>query len=78
MCLCLYILAYVNQEQDVLRLGDKGSSTDFMHPMADKMADFALETQGQKHLHVTEARNTEILISPLSAQSTCFPLCVCV
>ncbi|XP_018537937.1 uncharacterized protein LOC108887164 isoform X3 [Lates calcarifer] len=34
------------KEQDVLRLGDKGSSTDFMHPMADKMADFALETQG--------------------------------
>ncbi|GLD63897.1 SUN domain-containing protein 2 isoform X1 [Lates japonicus] len=34
------------KEQDVLRLGDKGSSTDLMRPMADKMADFALETQG--------------------------------
>ncbi|XP_029360352.1 uncharacterized protein sun2 [Echeneis naucrates] len=33
-------------EQDALRLGDKGSSTDVARPIADKMADFALETQG--------------------------------
>ncbi|XP_019958172.2 uncharacterized protein sun2 [Paralichthys olivaceus] len=34
------------KEQDVLRLGDKGSGSDFGGPVADKMADFALETQG--------------------------------
>ncbi|XP_047434024.1 uncharacterized protein LOC125003842 isoform X1 [Mugil cephalus] len=34
------------QEHDVMRLGDKGSCTDCGRPMADKMADFALETQG--------------------------------
>ncbi|XP_035035450.1 uncharacterized protein sun2 [Hippoglossus stenolepis] len=34
------------KEQDVLRLGDKGSDADLGRPMADKMADFALETQG--------------------------------
>ncbi|XP_023286967.1 uncharacterized protein LOC111673437 isoform X1 [Seriola lalandi dorsalis] len=34
------------KEQDALRLGDKDSITDFGRPVADKMADFALETQG--------------------------------
>ncbi|XP_040892843.1 uncharacterized protein si:dkey-92f12.2 [Toxotes jaculatrix] len=34
------------KEQDLFRLGDKGGGTDFGRPMADKMADFALETQG--------------------------------
>ncbi|XP_040002748.1 SUN domain-containing protein 1 isoform X2 [Xiphias gladius] len=34
------------KEQDILKLGDKGSGTDLGRPMADKMADFALETQG--------------------------------
>ncbi|CAB1436106.1 unnamed protein product [Pleuronectes platessa] len=34
------------KEQDVLRLGDKGINADLGRPMADKMADFALETQG--------------------------------
>lgn len=33
-------------EQDALRLGDKGSCSDCRRPVADKMADFALETQG--------------------------------
>ncbi|XP_044042997.1 SUN domain-containing protein 2-like isoform X2 [Siniperca chuatsi] len=40
-----YVL-HVNQEQDAIRLGDKGSYSDCGRPMADKMADFALETQG--------------------------------
>ncbi len=43
----------VNQEHDAIRLGDKGSCSDCGRPMADKMADFALETQGWEHLHVT-------------------------
>ncbi|XP_076584359.1 uncharacterized protein sun2 [Chaetodon auriga] len=34
------------KEQDALRLADKGSCSDCGRPMADKMADFALETQG--------------------------------
>lgn len=34
------------KEQDAVRLGDKGSCSDCGRPMADKMADFALETQG--------------------------------
>ncbi|KAG7485701.1 hypothetical protein JOB18_016019 [Solea senegalensis] len=34
------------KEQDVLRLGDKVSDADCGRPVADKMADFALETQG--------------------------------
>ncbi|XP_008298893.1 uncharacterized protein sun2 isoform X2 [Stegastes partitus] len=34
------------KEQDAIRLADKGSCTDCGRPMADKMADFALETQG--------------------------------
>ncbi|XP_078131052.1 uncharacterized protein LOC144533503 isoform X3 [Sander vitreus] len=34
------------KEQDAIRLGDKGASPDCGRPMADKMADFALETQG--------------------------------
>ncbi|XP_028272163.1 SUN domain-containing protein 2 [Parambassis ranga] len=34
------------KEQDAIRLADKGSCSDCQHPMADKMADFALETQG--------------------------------
>nr|XP_020500150.1 SUN domain-containing protein 2 [Labrus bergylta]XP_020500160.1 SUN domain-containing protein 2 [Labrus bergylta] len=34
------------KEQDAIRLRDKGSSPDCGRPMADKMADFALETQG--------------------------------
>ncbi|XP_071360239.1 uncharacterized protein sun2 [Trachinotus anak] len=34
------------KEQDALRLGGKSSGTDFGRPMADRMADFALETQG--------------------------------
>lgn len=34
------------REQEALRLGDKGSCSDCGRPMADKMADFALETQG--------------------------------
>uniref|UniRef100_A0A8D0D363 SUN domain-containing protein 1-like n=1 Tax=Sander lucioperca TaxID=283035 RepID=A0A8D0D363_SANLU len=34
------------KEQDAIRLGDKGASSDCGRPMADKMADFALETQG--------------------------------
>lgn len=34
------------KEQDALRLADKGSCTDCGRPMADRMADFALETQG--------------------------------
>ncbi|XP_070783098.1 SUN domain-containing protein 2 [Enoplosus armatus] len=36
----------VNQEQDAIRPGDKGSCSDCGRPVADKMADFALETQG--------------------------------
>uniref|UniRef100_UPI0037E99014 SUN domain-containing protein 1 isoform X2 n=1 Tax=Semicossyphus pulcher TaxID=241346 RepID=UPI0037E99014 len=34
------------KEQDAIRLGDKASCSDCGRPMADKMADFALETQG--------------------------------
>ncbi|XP_036966403.1 uncharacterized protein si:dkey-92f12.2 [Acanthopagrus latus] len=34
------------REQDAIRLADKGSCSDCGRPMADKMADFALETQG--------------------------------
>ncbi|XP_041789257.1 SUN domain-containing protein 1 isoform X3 [Chelmon rostratus] len=34
------------KEQDALRLADKGSCSDCGRPTADKMADFALETQG--------------------------------
>ncbi|KAM4594875.1 uncharacterized protein V3H82_002476 [Fundulus diaphanus] len=34
------------REQDVIRLGDKGDCTECRRPIADKMADFALETQG--------------------------------
>ncbi|XP_051802068.1 uncharacterized protein sun2 isoform X2 [Acanthochromis polyacanthus] len=34
------------QEQDAIRTADRGSCTDCGHPMADRMADFALETQG--------------------------------
>ncbi|KAM4612425.1 SUN domain-containing protein 2-like [Polymixia lowei] len=34
------------QEQDVSRPGDKGSCLDCGRPIADKMADFALESQG--------------------------------
>ncbi|XP_013870983.1 SUN domain-containing protein 2 isoform X3 [Austrofundulus limnaeus] len=34
------------KQQDVIRLADKGSCTECGRPMADKMADFALETQG--------------------------------
>lgn len=34
------------KEQDALRLRDKGCSADSGRPMADKMPDFALETQG--------------------------------
>ncbi|KAK2817393.1 hypothetical protein Q5P01_025584 [Channa striata] len=33
-------------EHDAVRLVDKGGCSDCGHPMADKMADFALETQG--------------------------------
>ncbi|XP_074486954.1 uncharacterized protein LOC141765034 isoform X1 [Sebastes fasciatus] len=33
-------------EQDAIRLGDKGSCSDCGRPMADKIADFALEPQG--------------------------------
>lgn len=38
-------------EQDAVRLGGKGRP-DGGHPIANKMADFALETQGRKHLTV--------------------------
>lgn len=34
------------REQDIIRLGEKGGCTDCGRPIADKMADFALETQG--------------------------------
>lgn len=34
------------REQDAIRFGDKGSCSDCGRPMADKMPDFALETQG--------------------------------
>nr|XP_046229049.1 uncharacterized protein sun2 [Scatophagus argus]XP_046229058.1 uncharacterized protein sun2 [Scatophagus argus] len=34
------------KEHDAVRLADKGSCSDCGRPMADKMADFALETQG--------------------------------
>ncbi|CAG5928794.1 unnamed protein product [Menidia menidia] len=34
------------KEQDAIRLRDKGSCAECVRPMADKMADFALETQG--------------------------------
>ncbi|KAM6939945.1 SUN domain-containing protein 2 [Xenentodon cancila] len=34
------------KEQEAARLGDKGSCSECTRPMADKMADFALETQG--------------------------------
>lgn len=34
------------REQDAIRLGEKGSCSDFGRPIADKMPDFALETQG--------------------------------
>ncbi|XP_037546279.1 SUN domain-containing protein 1-like [Nematolebias whitei] len=34
------------KEQDAIRLADKGICTKCERPMADKMADFALETQG--------------------------------
>ncbi|XP_070684618.1 SUN domain-containing protein 1 [Pempheris klunzingeri] len=34
------------KEQDALRLADRGSCSDCGRPAADKMADFALETQG--------------------------------
>ncbi|XP_061576501.1 klaroid protein [Cololabis saira] len=34
------------QEQEATRPGDQGSCTECRRPMADKMADFALETQG--------------------------------
>ncbi|KAM9363768.1 uncharacterized protein sun2 [Symphorus nematophorus] len=34
------------KEQDAIRLADRGSCSDGGRPMADKMADFALETQG--------------------------------
>uniref|UniRef100_A0A1A7WJP4 Sad1 and UNC84 domain containing 5 n=1 Tax=Iconisemion striatum TaxID=60296 RepID=A0A1A7WJP4_9TELE len=34
------------KEQDAIRLGDRGSCTECRRPIADKMADFALETQG--------------------------------
>lgn len=34
------------KEQDAIRLTDRGSCSDCGRPMADKMADFALETQG--------------------------------
>lgn len=44
------ICVNVNQEHDAIRLADKGGCSDCGRPMADKMADFALETQGQKHV----------------------------
>ncbi|XP_067441459.1 uncharacterized protein sun2 isoform X1 [Thunnus thynnus] len=34
------------REQDIIRLGERGGCTDCGRPIADKMADFALETQG--------------------------------
>ncbi|XP_041838940.1 SUN domain-containing protein 2 [Melanotaenia boesemani] len=34
------------KEMDAIRLADKGSCTECRRPMADKMADYALETQG--------------------------------
>ncbi|XP_042254297.1 uncharacterized protein LOC121887527 isoform X2 [Thunnus maccoyii] len=34
------------REQDIIRLGEKGGCSDCGRPIADKMADFALETQG--------------------------------
>lgn len=34
------------REQDIIRLGEKGGCMDCGRPIADKMADFALETQG--------------------------------
>lgn len=36
----------VMKEQDTLRLIEKGSCSECVYPMADKMPDFALETQG--------------------------------
>lgn len=59
-CVCIFIVfiyksvqisecVSVYQEHDALRLSDADSG----RPMADKMADFALETQGQEQLPVT-------------------------
>ncbi|XP_051240978.1 SUN domain-containing protein 2 isoform X2 [Dicentrarchus labrax] len=39
-------LTYRIKEQDAIRLGDKGGCSDCGRPVADKMPDFALETQG--------------------------------
>ena len=36
----------VIQEQDAISLTDKAGCSECRRPMADKMADFALETQG--------------------------------
>lgn len=45
----------VNQEYDAIRLADKGGCSDCGRPVADKMPDFALETQGQKPVHDTQS-----------------------
>lgn len=46
-CMCVFCVT-VNQEHDAVRLLDRRGCSDCGHPMADKMADFALETQGEK------------------------------
>lgn len=52
--LCVFVITScslcvnVTQEHDAVRFLDKGGCSDCGRPMADKMADFALETQGGK------------------------------
>lgn len=58
----------VNKEQDAIRLSSSGSCADCGRPMADKVADFALETQGQECLDKDQI---------IFAKIQCVHVCVC-
>lgn len=66
-----YLIVYsvnVNKEQDAIRLSNTGSCADCGRPMADKVADFALETQGQECLDKDQI---------IFAKIQCVHVCVC-
>lgn len=60
-----------DQEQDAIRLADKGSCSDCQHPMADKMADFALETQGKERYPHSQKHFIEIIMDKFLCHIVC-------